>query len=87
MEIGAYFAAFDHLGIEEAARRLAELGYSCVELSVHTGGRFDVQEMLRADSDLDLDDAVRTAIRNSKARGAFKRADKFLGSETLGSIF
>lgn len=47
----------------------------------------DIQEMLRADSDLDLDEAVQAAIRNVKARGAFKRADKFLGSETLGSIF
>ncbi len=45
----------------------------------------DVQEMLREDSDLDLDDAVRTAIRNSKARGQFKR-DTFLGSETLASM-
>lgn len=47
----------------------------------------DIQEMLRADSDLDLDEAVQAAIRNVKARGAFKRADTFLGSETLGSIF
>lgn len=45
----------------------------------------DVQEMLREDSDLDLDEAVRTAIRNSKARGQFKR-DTFLGSETLASM-
>jgi len=46
----------------------------------------DVQEMLRADSDLDLDEAVQTAIRNSKARGQFKK-DTILGSENLASIF
>jgi hypothetical protein len=46
----------------------------------------DVQEMLRADSELDLDEAVQAAIRNVKARGAFKRADKILGSETLGRL-
>ena len=42
--------------------------------------------MLRADSELDLDEAVQAAIRNVKARGAFKRADKILGSETLGRL-
>ena len=46
----------------------------------------DVQEMLRADSDLDLDEAVQTAIRNSKARGQFEKADKIFGYETLGRL-
>ena len=46
----------------------------------------DVQEMLRADSELDLDEAVQAAIRNAKARGKFKKADKILGLETLGRL-
>ena len=46
----------------------------------------DVQEMLRADSELDLDEAVQAAIRNAKARGKFKKADKIFGLETLGRL-
>jgi sugar phosphate isomerase/epimerase len=32
--------------LEAALDRIAELGYRCVELSTHTGGRFDVAKML-----------------------------------------
>ena len=42
--------------------------------------------MLRADSELDLDEAVQAAIRNAKARGKFKKADKIFGLETLGRL-
>jgi len=47
MELGLYFAACHGMELEAALEKIAELGYTCVELSAHTGGRFDVAEMLK----------------------------------------
>jgi sugar phosphate isomerase/epimerase len=46
VELGLYFAVCNHLELEPALEKVASLGYACVELSTHTGGRFDVEEML-----------------------------------------
>lgn len=46
MELGLYFAVCDRLELEPALKMTADLGYSCVELSAHTGGRFDVDRLL-----------------------------------------
>ncbi|MDZ7289880.1 MAG: sugar phosphate isomerase/epimerase [candidate division KSB1 bacterium] len=47
MELGLYFAVCNHLELEPALEKVAKLGYTCLELSMHTGGRFDVAEMLK----------------------------------------
>ncbi|HEX3556396.1 MAG TPA: sugar phosphate isomerase/epimerase family protein [Thermoanaerobaculia bacterium] len=45
MELGLYFAALNHLALEPALETAARLGYRTLELSVHTGGRFDLSEL------------------------------------------
>ncbi len=47
MDIGLYFDICDHMDLEPALEQAASLGYSCLELSTHTGGRFDVEDMLK----------------------------------------
>src|SRR5262249_37228027 len=47
MELGLYFAVCNHLELEPAIEKVASLGYTCVELSTHTGGRLEVEEMLK----------------------------------------
>jgi sugar phosphate isomerase/epimerase len=47
MELGLYFAVCNHLELEAAIEKVAALGYTCVEISTHTGGRFDVAEILK----------------------------------------
>lgn len=59
MELGLYFAVFNHLELEDALEKAAQLGYTRIELSTHTGGRFDVAEMLKADHWKRVDAAVR----------------------------
>ena len=44
MELGLYFAVCNHLELEPALELAAELGYAALELSCHTGGRFDLSE-------------------------------------------
>ncbi len=46
MDLGLYFAVCNHLELEPALDNIASLGYKFVELSTHTGGRFDVADML-----------------------------------------
>jgi sugar phosphate isomerase/epimerase len=47
MELGLYFAVCNRMPLEQAVDWTADLGVSCVELSAHIGGRFDVEESLR----------------------------------------
>ena len=47
MKLGLYFSVCDRMELEIALEKAASLGYSCLELSTHTGGRFDVAEMLK----------------------------------------
>ncbi len=47
MELGLYFAACNNMALEQALEMAADLGYSCLELSSHTGGRFEVGRMLK----------------------------------------
>ncbi|MEJ2155717.1 MAG: sugar phosphate isomerase/epimerase [Desulfobacteraceae bacterium] len=42
MKLGLYFAVCNHLKLEEAIEKIAAIGYQTVELSTHTGGRFDL---------------------------------------------
>ncbi len=49
MELGLYFAVCDHLELPQALEQVAGLGFSSLELSCHTGGRFEVGRMLSDD--------------------------------------
>jgi sugar phosphate isomerase/epimerase len=46
-ELGLYFAACGNMTLEEALAWTAEIGMSGIEISSHTGGRFDVEQMLQ----------------------------------------
>jgi sugar phosphate isomerase/epimerase len=46
MELGLYFAVCDHMELEPALEKVAAEGYTCLELSGHTGGRFNVADLL-----------------------------------------
>lgn len=47
MELGLYFAVCNHLELEPALEQVASLGFSYLELSTHTGGRFNVADMIK----------------------------------------
>ena len=47
MELGLYFAVCRHLKVGAALEKVAGLGYTCLELSCHTGGPFDVADVLK----------------------------------------
>lgn len=47
MEMGLYFAVCDSMILEVALEKVASIGYKFLELSVHTGGRFDVEQVLK----------------------------------------
>jgi sugar phosphate isomerase/epimerase len=47
MELGLYFAVCNHMALETALEKVASIGYRSLELSIHTGGRFDVEQTLK----------------------------------------
>jgi sugar phosphate isomerase/epimerase len=49
MELGLYFAVCNHMALEVALEKVAKIGYRSLELSTHTGGRFDVDQMLKGE--------------------------------------
>jgi sugar phosphate isomerase/epimerase len=66
MELGLYFAVCNGLELEPALKTVASLGYTSVELSTHTGGRFDVAEMLKDGTWRQIDSIIRaTGLRVS----------------------
>ena len=44
MKLGLYFAVCDQLDLHEALDRVLQLGYESLEISTHTGARFDLKE-------------------------------------------
>jgi sugar phosphate isomerase/epimerase len=54
MELGLYFAVLNHMELKPALELAADLGYSCLELSAHTGARFDVENMLKSKEGLKI---------------------------------
>lgn len=61
MHLGLYFAVFNHLELNDALEKAAALGCHALELSAHTGGRFDVDEMRRSGKGKSVRDAVAKA--------------------------
>lgn len=61
MELGLYFAVCNSMPLDSALERVASLGYTCIELSTHTGGRFDVAEMLNHGKWQEVSAAVKAA--------------------------
>lgn len=59
MELGLYFAVLNHLELDEALAKAAFMGYQCLELSAHTGGRFDAARLREQDEGRKLREAVK----------------------------
>jgi sugar phosphate isomerase/epimerase len=47
MELGLYFAVCNRMTLDQATSWVSDLGLTCVELSGHVGGRFDVEDSLQ----------------------------------------
>jgi sugar phosphate isomerase/epimerase len=61
MELGLYFAVCNHMALEPALEKAAGVGYTCLELSGHTGGRFDVADLLNDGRGKKIMAAIRAA--------------------------
>jgi sugar phosphate isomerase/epimerase len=61
MELGLYFAVCNQMPLCDALRYIAGLGYTNVELSAHTGGRFDLTHLAEGDEGKGIRAAVAAA--------------------------
>jgi sugar phosphate isomerase/epimerase len=74
MHLGLYFAVCNEMDLEPALEAVASLGYKSLEVSAHTGGRFDVAEMLADQRGKNLirkaaDNGLAVAAMNMSADG------------------
>jgi len=60
MDLGLYFAVCNHMELGPALEMVAGLGYSCLELSTHKGGRFDVEMMLKDNEGLKISKLIKS---------------------------
>ncbi len=65
MVLGLYFSVCDNLDLSEALDTVARLGYQCIEISGHTGGRFPVGGLLNGEGRLLRAAAQQAGIRIS----------------------